>query len=527
MAKTESTAVNELIELVSGHQQSRPKDPEDDLMFRSPKKSVSAPRMITPVPSMRGAGDVPPLPRTRAPNGTQQNHAMPPPLPQVRLSTARPSRATSIPPLPRAAASARPPAPPARRSTESEQTIDAHVPVVQVAAPPMLAPRTSSPSMPTLDASLPRTPPVAPSVSAALPIATRTTRPSLPPPSLPIAAPVHGKPDMTSDQPWFEDSHRHPAVESKDQEAWVGTVHVPKQDATRTRLRKLVLPTIGFVLVGVFVGGFFALHGEATSKSATQASAPVALPEPVAVATAEPVAVATAEPTAEPTAAVAAVAAVAAEPVAAVESAKAAPVAVATAEPARSELPAAPVAGKPAFVDVRIDTKPQGATVMLVDRGKTTFLGTTPVSAAVDRGRTYDLVFTYAERPTQLEHLDPSATTRMSVVLGHGGRTKAAPAVKAAVTPVVETPMPKKAASKHVEASARGEGTLMISSKPPCEIYVDGKPTNLTTPQRSIALPAGSHKITLVNTAASVKKTVAVTINADKATKVIQDLMTK
>jgi hypothetical protein len=65
----------------------------------------------------------------------------------------------------------------------------------------------------------------------------------------------------------------------------------------------------------------------------------------------------------------------------------------------------------------------------------------------------------------------------------------------------------------------------MISSKPPCEIVIDGKATGLTTPQRSIPLPAGTHKITLVNSAEGIKKTVSVQITADKPTKVIQDFM--
>jgi len=65
----------------------------------------------------------------------------------------------------------------------------------------------------------------------------------------------------------------------------------------------------------------------------------------------------------------------------------------------------------------------------------------------------------------------------------------------------------------------------MISTKPPCEILVDGKPTGLVTPQRAIMLPVGTHKITLVNQADNIKKTIAVEISADQATKVIQDLM--
>src|SRR5207249_2059272 len=74
-------------------------------------------------------------------------------------------------------------------------------------------------------------------------------------------------------------------------------------------------------------------------------------------------------------------------------------------------------------------------------------------------------------------------------------------------------------------AKASGNGTLMVSSKPPCEIYVDGQPTGLTTPQRAIPLTAGAHKITFVNSQQSVNKTVAVSIRADQATKLIQNFM--
>jgi hypothetical protein len=70
-----------------------------------------------------------------------------------------------------------------------------------------------------------------------------------------------------------------------------------------------------------------------------------------------------------------------------------------------------------------------------------------------------------------------------------------------------------------------GDGVLMISSKPPCEIHIDGKATGLSTPQRAMKLPAGKHTITLVNAAERIKKTIAVSISPDAPTKVIQDLM--
>ena len=65
----------------------------------------------------------------------------------------------------------------------------------------------------------------------------------------------------------------------------------------------------------------------------------------------------------------------------------------------------------------------------------------------------------------------------------------------------------------------------MISSKPPCEILIDGRPTGLRTPQRALPVSVGTHKVTLVNETEKVKKTLTIKISADQPTKVIQDLM--
>ncbi len=65
----------------------------------------------------------------------------------------------------------------------------------------------------------------------------------------------------------------------------------------------------------------------------------------------------------------------------------------------------------------------------------------------------------------------------------------------------------------------------MVSTKPPCEILIDGKATGLRTPQRALPLSAGAHKITFVNAAEHVNKTVAVSITADHTTKLIKDLL--
>src|SRR5687767_10935806 len=87
---TESTAVNELIELVATAKP-LPPDPDEDLMFKAPSKrtkQMSPPRMTSTVPPVRGAGDIEPLPRARSPVGTNQGlqtiKAAPP---AIRVST--------------------------------------------------------------------------------------------------------------------------------------------------------------------------------------------------------------------------------------------------------------------------------------------------------------------------------------------------------------------------------------------------------------------------------------------------------
>src|SRR5262249_51536670 len=97
------------------------------------------------------------------------------------------------------------------------------------------------------------------------------------------------------------------------------------------------------------------------------------------------------------------------------------------------------------LVDVRIDRKPSGATGMLVDRGKTSFLGSTPLATSLDPSRHYDVIFTLPGRPTQMAPLDPASTPKLDVTLGrakseHRSKKASAPALDS----FVEAPAPKK-----------------------------------------------------------------------------------
>jgi len=378
-------------------------------------------------------------------------------------------------------------------------------------------------------------------------------------------------------------------VTSRHRERFVGTLKLRHSDL-RITVGKLALTMVLLMGAGIFIGSYVVFSGEAVKPSnrsvaanvaaprsaqpelvpaaAASAAAPEAAPaanpaativepadptparpasEPVPVAKVEPAPAANIEPSPtekKPEPAPTGKPAVAGKSEPAVAG-KAEPTPAATpsfaGNPARQPggEPAAPVdtAKAPMLVDVRIDSTPSGATVTLVDRGKSQFVGKTPVNATLDTSREYDLVFTFPNKATQQKHLNASTTRRVVVTLPEQANTPPAP-VSAPVSAPVGAPRhvekggvekapasPAKKPGKSAAEPALGEGTLMVSSKPPCQIVIDGKPTGLTTPQRSITLSAGNHKVTLINSEKDIKKTVSVQITANSTEKVIEDLM--
>jgi hypothetical protein len=73
-------------------------------------------------------------------------------------------------------------------------------------------------------------------------------------------------------------------------------------------------------------------------------------------------------------------------------------------------------------------------------------------------------------------------------------------------------------------AGEAGEGILAIQAKPPCRIFVDDDDTGLTTPQRRLRLPIGTHRITLVNDEHAIRDTFRVRIRPGQVTRQIRDL---
>jgi hypothetical protein len=366
--------------------------------------------------------------------------------------------------------------------------------------------------------------------------------------SMPTPFPVVTPPDAVEDH-WYES--RHSAERLKRAE----------QNETRALIKKLIAPALLVIAAGIVIGAVIATGRQkhATPQKATPVAPTV---RPSVPAPDEELVVRPSLPRAESDNAGTASAG-AAEPQPPTKAEQAAQMAAAAANGMTQDAPKAAVDaldtrttsavtdGAPAvrevqtkhgvvkFVDVRIDSEPAGATVTLVDGGKQSFLGSTPLSTSVEASRAYDVIVALDGRPTQMVHLDPATTSRLDVSLGKKPATVSASTsgarrtARAAALPA--TPVAASVTDTNLEPVSEGvaseavvkTGTLMVSSKPPCEIVIDGEATGLTTPQRSIELASGSHEITFKNEAAGISKTVSVKITGGQVTKLIQNLMTQ
>lgn len=333
---------------------------------------------------------------------------------------------------------------------------------------------------------LPPADPPAP-MPGSYPVVAPEPEPAPPPPPVVVAAPapppIHGDERQITAPPvidWDPPTDDDPPAEETDSRSFA-PVRSPRNVAAITGI------TVGVMFAGVLL--WIGLRGGASKPEPAAAPPPAVIAAPV-VTPPVPAPVLAPAPRLPP-----------------VEAAPA---------PAPAE-PVAVVAAAPKILlaDLPITSVPSGAVITLISEGEATVLGPTPVTAEVDPAHTYDVVVALRDHATTMTHLDPSKTHELAIDL----------------TPPAPAPAPRRrstrpplaTATTDTPPAATGSGILMVSSKPPCEITVDGKATRLVTPQRSIALSAGVHSITLTNAGQKVKKTLSVKITANKQTKLIQD----
>ncbi len=220
------------------------------------------------------------------------------------------------------------------------------------------------------------------------------------------------------------------------------------------------------------------------------------------------------------------------------------------------------VAGSAERVVIRLDSMditgkfvsdPVGAAVSLVADGVTLDLGVSPVEHRLDPRKRYEVVFKKNGYVTVAKPVEIAGSPVVSVTgnMSRGrstssnsrpileGNTTTAPRPDAPVA-LPKPPTPKPAVARDVAVpekpkpptakpdrpkpvASAGTGTLLLSAKPPCKIFINGRDTGKMTPQRKIELPSGTHRITLVNNEHGIKDTFTVKIKADAATKAIKN----
>jgi serine/threonine protein kinase len=229
------------------------------------------------------------------------------------------------------------------------------------------------------------------------------------------------------------------------------------------------------------------------------------------------------------------------------------------------EIQLQPIAG----IHGEFESSPPGATVSLFVDGKREVLGASPAKSPLDPRKAYHVLF---EKPGYVSVNQPLAFTgaleeKVTVNLEKAGNvavadnsttttpppvvpktTPAPPPVAAITTTPKTTPAPPPVTHEHehvattepkpaggtsgggfddVVQKPAGDGTLLLGSKPPCEILVDGSSTGLRTPQRDLKLAAGKHQITLVNDDLGIKESFTVSIKAGQTEKQIKDFSDK
>jgi eukaryotic-like serine/threonine-protein kinase len=206
------------------------------------------------------------------------------------------------------------------------------------------------------------------------------------------------------------------------------------------------------------------------------------------------------------------------------------------------------------------ESTPPGATVsLIVDGERQPPLGESPQEAPLDPRKTYQVLFEKAgyvsvNRPVVftgnlkekvlvgLEKAGPVAVVddkkpdpRIERPLGDPKIKKPDPKPDPKIVKTDPKPDPKpdvvvgdtkpdpKPDPKPDVKKPTGTGTLAINSKPPCEIYVNGVATGLRTPQPKMSLPAGKHRITLINNEFGINEKFTVEIKPDGTERVLKD----
>ncbi len=178
-----------------------------------------------------------------------------------------------------------------------------------------------------------------------------------------------------------------------------------------------------------------------------------------------------------------------------------------------------------ASVTVSFTSEPAGATVTLVRGSQRRNVGRTPTSADVDLtgDGEWTVEMSLAGHEDFSRELEPepgedelefeATLTRRAVAAAPRPGPRPRPRPRPRPTPMDRPQMNDTPAM----ASQGGEGTLRVNTRPWSQVFVDGRLIG-NTPQMNIPLPAGSHRLTLVNSDFNIRETINVQIRAGQVT---------
>jgi hypothetical protein len=91
------------------------------------------------------------------------------------------------------------------------------------------------------------------------------------------------------------------------------------------------------------------------------------------------------------------------------------------------------------------------------------------------------------------------------------------------VSPPMRSASAALGSPSRVNEHANGPGILAITSKPPCDVWVDGRRTGRHTPVRGLELKAGAHRVTLTNDTYAIREVLDVEIAPGAVKRVSRD----
>ena len=182
------------------------------------------------------------------------------------------------------------------------------------------------------------------------------------------------------------------------------------------------------------------------------------------------------------------------------------------------------------------DSQPSGASVILVQDGNRLALGRSPISYKLDPTKTYQVVFEDGKKDSGLIPVTFNGSSKVDVsgvklkkktnrnpnqIYSYRDSEKLE---RKRVNRRQRSQRSSEEDQSSVESDAvTGNGLLNVGSRPPCNIYIDGRDTGFSTPKRKIPLSGGKHRVTLVNLEHGIKETFEVLIKPGETTPTIKD----